>query len=174
LPSFSLWPEQIRNNDKKDEKMTEEIYPMPSFPILVVSDLEVSSKFYQEALGFRHIFSMPGLGGKPALVHLRWLKYADLLISLPRDGREIPEPRGAGVSLSFQMLERFEGSVDALAERAKANGADILSGPLDQPWNVRELTILDPDGYRLVFTAPLNTNLSFDEMIGNVVDGGKS
>ncbi len=41
--------------------MTEEIYPMPSFPVLIVSDLEASSKFYQEALGFKHIFTMPGL-----------------------------------------------------------------------------------------------------------------
>jgi uncharacterized glyoxalase superfamily protein PhnB len=106
---------------------------------------------------------MPGPDGKPALVHLRWLKYADLLLSLPRDGKEIPEPRGAGVSLSFQMLERFDGSVDALAEQAKANGANIVSGPLDQPWNVRELSVLDPDGYRLVFTTPLNSELSFDE-----------
>lgn len=153
--------------------MTEEIYPMPSFPVLMVSDIEASSKFYQEALGFRQIFSMPGSGGKPSLVHLRWLKYADLLLSAPRDGKEIPEPRGAGVSLSFQMLERFEGSVDALAEQAKAYGAIIVSGPLNQPWNVRELTILDPDGYRLVFTAPLNVHLSFDQVVGNVGDGDK-
>jgi uncharacterized glyoxalase superfamily protein PhnB len=145
--------------------MTEEIYPMPSFPMLIVRDLEASSKFYQETLGFKHIFTMPGPGGKPALVHLRWLKYADLLISSSRDGMEIPEPRGAGVSLSFQMLERFGGSVDALVEQAKAKGANIVSGPVDQPWNVREVTILDPDGYRLVFTTPINIDLSFDKML---------
>ena len=154
--------------------MTEEIYPMPSFPMLIVSDLEASAKFYQEALGFKHIFTMPGPGGKPALVHLRWLKYADLLISSPGDGREIPEPRGAGISLSFQMLERFEGSVDALVEQAKANGANLVSGPLDQPWNVREVTILDQDGYRLVFTTPINTRLSFDQVIGNAAGDGKT
>jgi catechol 2,3-dioxygenase-like lactoylglutathione lyase family enzyme len=139
--------------------------------MLIASDLEASSKFYQEALGFKHIYTMPGPGGKPALVHLRWLKYADLLVSLPRDGREIPEPRGSGVSLSFQMLDRFEGSVDALAEQAKAKGANIVSGPLDQPWNVREVTILDPDGYRLVFTAPININLDFDKMLENATSG---
>jgi uncharacterized glyoxalase superfamily protein PhnB len=153
-------------------EVTEEIYPMPSFPMLIVRNLETSSKFYQEALGFKHIFTMPGPGGKPYLVHLRWLKYADLLIAVPGDGREIPEPRGSGVTLSFQMLERFGGSVDALAEQAKASGANILSGPLDQPWNVRELTILDPDGYRLVFTAPINVNLGFDQMLEKVAKNG--
>ena len=145
--------------------MTEEIYPMPFFVNLIVTDLDVSSKFYQEVLGFRHVFAMPGPGGKTMLVHLRWSKYADLLLSAPRDGKAIPEPRGAGVALSFQMLERFDGSVDTLAEQAKVGGANITSGPLDRPWNVRELTILDPDGYQLVFTAPLNTNLGFEEVL---------
>src|SRR5512146_1815167 len=151
--------------------MTEEIYPMPFFAQLIVSDLEASSQFYQEALGFKHIFTMPGPGGQPALVHLRWNKYADLLISLPRDGKPVPEPRGAGVSLSFQMLGRFDDSVDALAELAKATGANIVSGPLDQPWNVRELTVLDPDGYRLVFTEPLNISLGFDEVVRRAAGG---
>jgi uncharacterized glyoxalase superfamily protein PhnB len=151
--------------------MTEEIYPMPFFVNLIIRGLDTSSKFYQETLGFKHIFTMPGPSGKPALVHLRWSKYADLLLSLPRDGKAVSEPRGAGVSLSFQMLERFEGSVDAFAEQARAGGAHIVSGPLDQPWNVRELTILDPDGYQLVFTTPLNTNLGFDEVVKRAAGG---
>jgi len=69
------------------------------------------------------------------------------------------------------MLEHFDGSVDVLAEQAQKMGANILSGPLDQPWNVRELTILDPDGYRLVFTAPLNTNLGFEEVVKRAASG---
>lgn len=145
--------------------MTAEIYPMPSFPLLTVSDLEASSKWYQEVLGFEHIFTMPGPGGAPALVHLRWLKYADLLIGGMRPGQEVTGPRGVGVSLNFSMLGRFDGSVDKLAEQAKRLGANIVSGPLDQPWNVRELTVLDPDGYRLIFTAPLNIGLGFDKVL---------
>lgn len=145
--------------------MTEDIYPMPSFPTLIVRDLEASSKWYQDVLGFKHIFTMPGPGGQPALVHLRWVKYADLLIAKPRDGKDLTEPKGVGVSLNFSMFDRFEESVDALAEQARKMGADIESGPMDQPWNVRELAILDPDGYRLVFTTPLKTNLGFDEVL---------
>ena len=87
--------------------MTEEIYPMPFFPLLIVSDLETSSKFYQEALGFKHIFSMPGPGDKPALVHLRWLKYADLLLALPRDGKEIPERARCWGFLEFSNAGAF-------------------------------------------------------------------
>ena len=144
--------------------MNEEIYPMPSFPSLIVKDLEASSNFYQNALGFKHIFTMPGPGGQPGLVHLRWVKYADLLLTKSREGKELTEPRGMGVSLNFGMFDRFHGDIDAFAKHARENGAN-LTGPIDQPWNVREVTVLDPDGYRLIFTMPLNVNLGFDQVI---------
>jgi catechol 2,3-dioxygenase-like lactoylglutathione lyase family enzyme len=144
--------------------MTEEIYPMPLFPTLIVSDLEASSNFYQTALGFKHIFTMPGPGGQPALVHLRWTKYADLLITRPRDGKELTEPKGVGVSLNFNIFDHFGGDIDVFAKHARENGVNVI-GPVDQPWNVREVTVYDPDGYKLVFTVPLNVNLAFNEVI---------
>jgi len=147
--------------------MTDEIYPMPLFPTLIVNDVEASSNFYQNALGFKHIFTMPGLDGKPSLVHLRWVKYADLLITRSRDGRELTGPKGVGISLNFNMLEHFDGDMDAFAKYAQEKGATV-TGPIDQPWNVREVTVLDPDGYKLIFTMPINLNLSFDEVIERV------
>ena len=133
--------------------------------------LEASSDFYQSTLGFKHIFTMPGPGGQPALVHLRWVKYADLLIAGVRDGGELTEPRGVGISLNFGMFDRFDGDIDALASYARENGATVM-GPINQPWNVREVTVLDPDGYKLVFTVPLNINLGFDQMLEQA-RGGK-
>jgi len=118
----------------------------------------------QAALGFKHIFTMPGPDGQPSLVHLRWVKYADLLITRSRDGRELTEPKGAGISLNFNMLEHFNGDMDAFSRHARENGANVTS-PIDQPWNVREVTVLDPDGYKLIFTMPINLNLSFEEVI---------
>ncbi len=44
--------------------MAEEIYPMPSFPTLMVSDLEASANFYQDVLGFKHSFTMPDRFGR--------------------------------------------------------------------------------------------------------------
>lgn len=147
--------------------MTEEIYPMPMFATLIVSDVEASSNFYQNILGFKNIFTMSGPDGKPSLVHLRWVKYADVLITASRDGKERTEPKGAGVALNFNLLEHFNGDVNAFAEHVKDQGAQVI-GPVDQPWNVRELTVLDPDGYKLLFSMPINLNLSFDEVIGQV------
>src|SRR5215212_4872266 len=147
--------------------MTEEIYPMPIFPTLIAKDVEVSSNFYQKVLGFKNIFTMPGPDGKPSLAHLRWVKYADVLITKPRDGKELIEPKGVGVSLNFNMLEHFDGDMDAFAKHVRENDSNV-TGPIDQPWNVREVTVMDPDGYKLIFAMPINRNLSFDEVIDRV------
>ena len=135
----------------------EEIYAIPLFPALAVRDLEVSLEFYREALGFKCIFAMPGPDGKPALVHLRWDKYADLLLTLLEEESRNPEPKGAGVSIHFSLQSRFEGDIRAFAARARDKGATV-NDPVTRPWNTLEVSILDPDGYRLVFNAPVNPN----------------
>lgn len=140
---------------------TEEIYPMPSCPMLNVSDLATSARWYQEALGFQHIFTMSGPGGMPLLVHLRWVKYADLLLV----SRPVAQgARGVGIILNYSAY-LAERKVDEIAAMAAAAGATIGSGPADMPWNARECTILDPDGYNLTFTEPINIGRGFDEVI---------
>src|SRR5689334_4160929 len=124
-----------------------EIYPMPSFPMLAVTDVERSSRWYQDTLGFADVFTMRCLDGTPLLAHLRWCTFADLLLTAsrsPMDG-----PRGRGITLNFAGA-----SADDVAERARSAGAEVAEGPIDRPWNARDVTILDPDGYRLTFTAP--------------------
>jgi catechol 2,3-dioxygenase-like lactoylglutathione lyase family enzyme len=142
---------------------------MPSFPRLIVNDIGASTAFYVDALGFSPVFTMPGPGGTPSLVHLRWIKYADLLLVPDRDGSLSGVARGEGVSLNFGGPT----DVDALAGRAQAHGARIVEGPVDRPWNVRELVILDPDGYRLVFNGynPDGPHRSFDEIVAGAARG---
>jgi catechol 2,3-dioxygenase-like lactoylglutathione lyase family enzyme len=116
-----------------------DIYPMPSFPTFVVSDLAASVAWYRSVLGFQEVFSMG-----PTLSHLRWIKFADLLLMPGR-----PSP-GDGVTISFQTP--LEG-IDALADRVRQAGSGkLLSEPQNRPWNVRDFVAADPDGYRLCFT----------------------
>lgn len=141
----------------------EEIYPMPSFPTLIVEDVAKSSAWYREALGFKHIFTMNGPDGAPLLVHLRWVKYADVLIS-PRP--VVSGTRGIGITLNYSAYLANR-TVDEIAARAEAAGAHIITPPGNRPWNARDCTIEDPDGYRLTFTEPINIGRSFDEVIEN-------
>ena len=140
-----------------------EFYPMLSFPMLAVRDLAVSSRWYQDVLGFQLVFEMPGPTGAPVLIHLRWAKYADVL--LVSDISQASEAKGVGVSLTFAMTQ---GSVDNLAAKIAGKGGSVASGPVNQPWNAREITVFDLDGYRLVFTKPIDKQKSMEDVVDNV------
>jgi hypothetical protein len=42
----------------RDSGWEKQIYPMPSFPVLIVSDLEASLAWYLNVLGFAEVFTM--------------------------------------------------------------------------------------------------------------------
>jgi len=146
---------------------TDEYYGMPSFPVIETIDLEASARWYH-ALGFRHVFTLPGPAGRTALVHLRWARYADVL--LRPGGDATGGPRGSGITLTFAMVPRSGETVDDVAERARSLGATIAEAPTDRPWNSRETTILDPDGYRLGFTQPIDASgaVTMEEIVERV------
>ena len=94
-------------------------------------------------------------------MHLRWVKYADLLLG----ARPVePGKRGLGVTLSFSAYLARR-TVDEIAAQAEAHGARLAVPPTDMPWNARECTIEDPDGYRVTFSEPINIGRNFDEVI---------
>lgn len=140
-----------------------EIYPMPMFPTLSVTDLGASVEWYSDVLGFRTVFVLPGPDGEPVLAHLRWRMHADLL--LVPDGADSSDRKGLGVSLSFLV---GDSSVDAMAERLVGRGVELDEGPVTRPWNTREIVVVDPDGYRLVFFEAVDVERSFEEVMGDV------
>ena len=134
----------------------EDFYPMPMFVNLEVLNLDISAEWYQQALGFREVYRVPGL------VHLRRDRYQDVLL-IPSASGGFDSP-GKGVVI---QLQAGEVSVDEIAENARQSTPTSVEGPLDRPWNVREVTVQDPDGYRLRFSEPIDVNLSFDEVMGD-------
>ena len=82
-----------------------EFYPMPMFPTLSVADIGASASWYTEKVGFARVFAIPGTGGEVALEHLRWSKYADLLL-VPETNAPYPtQAKGTGISLSFLVQD---------------------------------------------------------------------
>ena len=74
-----------------------EIYPMAMFPTLSVADIDVSVAWYTEKVGFGTVFSLPGPNGGTVMAHLRWRKYADLLL-VPEAGPTKGRPARAPAS----------------------------------------------------------------------------
>ena len=121
------------------------IYGMPMFATLAVADLELTTSWYVDGLGFIELFTVPGPAG-PALVHLRRWQFQDLLV------RPTAEPTTPGTACVLTFAAVFD-ELDALAARARAHGAGRVEGPLDTAWNTRDVTTVDPGGTVVVFSA---------------------
>lgn len=141
---------------------------MPMFPTLAVRNVGASVEWYSEVVGFGTVFVLPGADVRPVLAHLRWRKYADVLLVPDEGGSDSQRVKGAGVSLSFLV---GESGVDALAERLVGLEVELDEGPVTRPWNTREIVVVDPDGYRLVFFEAMDVERSFEDVMGDVGSG---
>jgi catechol 2,3-dioxygenase-like lactoylglutathione lyase family enzyme len=136
----------------------EDFYPMPMFINLEVADLSSSAEWYQQALGFRIVYSGPP--GAPALIHLRRDRYQDILLVPSQEVR----PLQPGIGIVIQIQAGSVG-VEEIARQAKAARTVHVEGPVERPWNVRDVTIHDLDGYRLRFSEPVDTTKNFREVM---------
>jgi catechol 2,3-dioxygenase-like lactoylglutathione lyase family enzyme len=117
---------------------------MPMFATLLASDIDETVAWYIEVLGFINLFSVPGPGGAPVLVHLRRWQFQDLLVR-PAAGMVTP---ATGCTLSFAAVYD---ELDALAERARGHCAGSFRELVDTRWNTRDLVTADPDGNVVIF-----------------------
>jgi len=125
--------------------ITRGIYAMPMFATFTASDLDATRSWYVDGLGFLELFSVPGPAG-PVLVHLRRWQFQDLLL------RRATGPVRAGTTCTVSFAAVYD-EIDAIADRARRHGAGLVEGPVDTPWNTRDVTTTDPDGNVVVWTA---------------------
>lgn len=141
----------------------QECYPMPLFVKLDVRDVAASADWYEKALGFRSVYALPGVDGKQVMNHVRLGRYQDLmLLAEPPDSTELDKGRGVIINLTI------DGGADTLAQRARSVGAKV-EGPADTPWNTREVTVKDPDGYVLTFSQVVDASREFDDVMSNLM-----
>lgn len=135
-----------------NENEASDVYPMPMFVTLEVSDVTKSTGWYQDVLGFTNVFQ------QPTVAHVRYRKYGDVLLVL--GGNEYEE-RGHGVTTCFNVEDE---SVKDVTERAKEAGASV-SGPYETGHNTREITITDPDGYAVRFSESIDMSRNFEDVM---------
>ncbi|QVI20111.1 VOC family protein [Nocardia tengchongensis] len=115
---------------------------MPMFATFQVRDIAATTAFY-EAAGFVALATIPGENG-PAVVHLRRMKYQDLLL-VP--GEPIPGSTTVSFSAGGEDLA-------TLASTLRAFPGVTITGPADTVWYTSDVTITDPDSNRVILTAP--------------------
>ena len=130
-------------NEQASPEIDRSIYGMPMFATFTASDLAVSESFYN-AIGFITLATIPGMDGNVQLVHLRRMRYQDILMTAGTPG-------GTATPITFAAGGEELG---ALAERAGELQGAVVVGPVNTPWFTTDVTIDDPDGHRIIFTAP--------------------
>jgi hypothetical protein len=68
-------------------------------------------------------------------------------------GHEPWEDSAAGWPRADLGFAAVYDEIDALAARARGHGAGQVEGPVDTPWNARDLATVDPDGNIVLFPA---------------------
>jgi glyoxalase/bleomycin resistance protein/dioxygenase superfamily protein len=114
-------------------------------PQFVVPDVVKSAEYYRDKFGFDIIgyFLDP-----PVFAIVR------------RDGAEIHLGKSDKGEVNLNDSVRkglgtdtyiFISDVSSLHEELKSRGANILEGPVERPYNRTEITVVDENGYQIVF-----------------------
>jgi predicted enzyme related to lactoylglutathione lyase len=113
-------------------------------PELFVSDVDAAARYYTEELGFDLVARMPEDASQPAEYARVASGGAGFMFESTKDVST------KGVAFYIEVDD-----VDATARDLGARGANITEEPVDRWYGWREVTVHDRDGYKLVFTAPV-------------------
>jgi lactoylglutathione lyase len=126
-------------------------------PNLIVADIDRSTAFYREVLGFTTVTTVPD---RAPFVFV-WLQRGDVSVFLnvvSAVGEDIPalasRPIGGTAALFITIeADSTASGIDALFSAVTAHGGHVpVLMPLkDQFYGMREFAIQDPDGYVVIF-----------------------
>ncbi len=114
--------------------------------ICLVKDLPRTVKFY-ESLGFEFKKQNPGVSAH-AYLNWFWIEFllVDKVITEAFKADAVISPKGTGQYTHVNVED-----VDEFYKGLLAKDLKPVSKPQDFPWGQRELVLIDPDGYKLVF-----------------------
>ncbi len=112
-------------------------------PSLTVNDIQKSMAWYRDVLGFT-LGERWENDGKLMGVELN---AGSVMFMIGQDDWKKGRDRVKGVGV--RLYCETDQDIDRLAARIKANGGTLAQEPKDQPWGTRDLSIDDPDGYKI-------------------------
>lgn len=116
-------------------------------PSFTVNDLEKSLAWYRDVLGCA-VEETWDQEGKVVGVSL---KAGDVSFMIGQDDWQKGRDRKKGEG--FRIFCMTKKSVDALAQRIEGKGGKLDHGPQDQSWGVRDISLTDPDGFKITIAA---------------------
>jgi hypothetical protein len=121
-------------------------------PLLQVSDLEASVAFYGQQLGFQTGSTEGGFAAERRDDCLIYLAQKTKPVDVTNKAARAADDGWCNYDLHLHCAP---GTLDALYQEFKARGVLMpdcfRDGPLTRSYGIRDFSVLDPDGYDLVF-----------------------
>jgi len=117
-------------------------------PSFTVNDLEKSLGWYKDVLGFAVEETWKNDDGKIMGISL---KAGNVSFMIGQDDWKKGRDRKKGDG--FRLYCETKKSVDDLARQIESKGGRLDSPPTDQPWGVRDISLTDPDGFKITIAA---------------------
>jgi predicted enzyme related to lactoylglutathione lyase len=114
--------------------------------VLAVRDLETSTRYYMDVLGFTRDFG-DGSDGWSFLSRDR----ARVMLGHCADA--VP---ASDVPDHSWFLYLNVDDADELHAEIAGRGGEVLSAPVTRPWGLREFMVRTPDGHRITFGQPVS------------------
>jgi uncharacterized glyoxalase superfamily protein PhnB len=108
-----------------------------------VNDLDKSLAWYRDVLGFG-VEETWKEDGKIVGISL---KAGDVSFMIGQDDWQKGRDRKKGEGFRIYCATKM--NVDTLADRILARGGRLDHGPTNQPWGVRDISLTDPDGFKI-------------------------
>jgi catechol 2,3-dioxygenase-like lactoylglutathione lyase family enzyme len=113
--------------------------------VFLVEDVARATSYYRDALGFEtSVWEVNpdhyGYAERDG-VHFHFARFED---ARPRPNRVEAPP---DMFDAYVWVEEL----DALYEELSSRGAELVHGPVEQPYGLREIRVRDPDGYIVAF-----------------------
>ncbi|HTH37096.1 MAG TPA: VOC family protein [Pyrinomonadaceae bacterium] len=107
--------------------------------VLAVKDLMIEAAYYIDQLGFKRDFTAPGW---------EFLSFGEFKVMLGECSDEMTAEATGNHSWFAHALVQ---NVDDVYHEFIDRGAKILSPIANEPWGIRDFTVVTPDGHRIVF-----------------------
>ena len=113
-------------------------------PSFTVSDLAKSTAWYRDVVGFEVEENWKDDAGNVTGVSL---KAGNVSFMIGQDDWKKGRDRQKGEG--FRIFCMTKANVDDLAKKIEAKGGRLDHPPTDQPWGVRDISLTDPDGFKI-------------------------